>query len=164
MQVDTTALLRDQKAAASATAAAQSLLLGEITMKAGQAEDTSGDSPAQSSEGRRRSGHGRIDESGRAVRIDGGPCPPRVGEERIIEKESLDNADGREADCHLNLTRVETLPMGAVGHLGRKDRVNVIRKTVPPQKRVALLHRLFYLAQGTSSLHHDMNEANEMDV
>eukprot|EP00752_Nemacystus_decipiens_P013808 g12258.t1 len=44
-------------------------------------------------------------------------------------------------------TRLEMLPMGAVGHLSRRDRLGIIRKTVPKERRIVVLQRLFHLAQ-----------------
>lgn len=43
---------------------------------------------------------------------------------------------------------LEMLPMGAVGHLSRRDRLGIIKKTVPKEKRMVVLQRLFHLAQG----------------
>ncbi|CAM9330780.1 unnamed protein product [Ectocarpus sp. 13 AM-2016] len=39
------------------------------------------------------------------------------------------------------------LPMSAVEHLGSADRLEIIRKTVPRERRMAVLQRLFHLAQ-----------------
>lgn len=44
--------------------------------------------------------------------------------------------------------RLEMLPMGAVAHLSRRDRLGIIRKTVPTERRMLVLQRLFHLAQG----------------
>lgn len=45
-------------------------------------------------------------------------------------------------------TRLDMLPMGAVAHLSRRDRLGIIRKTVPKERRMLVLQRLFHLAQG----------------
>lgn len=42
----------------------------------------------------------------------------------------------------------EMLPMAAVAHLSRRDRLGIIRKTVPTERRMVVLQRLFHLAQG----------------
>lgn len=55
-----------------------------------------------------------------------------------------------EGDSDSSAKPLEMLPMGAVGHLGRADRMGIIRKTVPNERRMAVLQRLFQLAQGKS--------------
>jgi len=59
-------------------------------------------------------------------------------------------------------TKMEMLPMGAVDHLGRGDRLGIIKKTVPVERRMLVLQRLFHLAQGDLAI--DLVIGLEMDL
>lgn len=132
--MDTAGLARDRRAAAEA-AAAQSLLVAEVSTAT---DNTTGDDKTQGG-GENPGLRAPSEDSSPDEQLEG-----RGGEKGkgIEEKGRL----GEEGE------RLEMLPMGAVGHLGRSDRLGIIRKTVPMEKRVVVLQRLFYLAQGESPL------------
>lgn len=128
--MNTRALRRNQRAAAEATAAAESLLLGELRGP----PNGSDVSPA-------REGSNAEEEAGGEGGGEEQPHPTTADE---IDGEGLrevEESDGPET---------EMLQMEAVAHLGRADRLGIIRKTVPFEKRVLALQRLFFLAQGRS--------------
>ncbi|CAM9132453.1 unnamed protein product [Scytosiphon promiscuus] len=79
-----------------------------------------------------------LDNQGKQDESSGKELEGRVGE-----------AQG-EAISDPSTKKVEMLPLGSVGHLGRADRMGIIRKTVPKERRVAVLQRLFQLAQAPS--------------
>lgn len=118
-QVDVARLLRDQRAAANAAAAAKSLLLGEdSTTTVGMAEN-SGDAS-----------HSRPEEDIEEAM----PAVAGVAEGGLLEREGGND--------------VEMVPMDRISHLGRAERVTIIRQMTSQDKREAVLQRLFYLAQG----------------
>lgn len=92
---------------------------------------------------------------GGAGRLNGAELPA-VSEDNVIVtnqgarrdagQEEEDEEDGEVLDP--GAIKLKMLPMGAVGHLGRGDQVGIIRKTVPKEKRMLVLQRLFHLAQG----------------
>lgn len=135
--MDTAGLARDKKAAAEAAAAAQSLVVAEVSTAA---DVSTGDDITQEGAG---SGavelRASIGDGSRAEQVDGLEGEGGKGVEEGGEQ------DGRGE-------RLEMLQMGLVGHLDREERLVIIRKMVPMEKRVVVLHRLFYLAQGGSCL------------
>eukprot|EP00904_Undaria_pinnatifida_P011048 jgi/Undpi1/7073/HiC_scaffold_22.g09547.m1 len=132
LKVDTAGLARDKKAAAEAAAAAQSLVVAEVSTAA---DVSTGDDITQEGAG---SGavelRASIGDGSRAEQVDGLEGEGGKGVEEGGEQ------DGRGE-------RLEMLQMGLVGHLDREERLVIIRKMVPMEKRVVVLHRLFYLAQ-----------------
>lgn len=90
----------------------------------------------------RRRGGGGADADG------AGDTPGEEGEEEEglgSEAEALEASAGVDPSTK----KLEMLPMEAVGHLGRGDRLGIIKKTVPVERRMLVLQRLFHLAQGT---------------
>lgn len=77
--------------------------------------------------------------------LGGGGWPKTGGEGRTVDADEADALEPRG-------TRLEMLPMGAVDHLSRRDRLGIIRKTVPKERRIVVLQRLFHLAQGECRL------------
>lgn len=133
--MDTAGLARDQKAADEAAAAARALIVAEVSATT---DGITGDDKTQEGD-----------------EVGGGNAGLRVSSEDSGRKEPLEGREGgkgkggeEEGGLGGEGERLEMLPMGAVGHLGRSDRLGIIRKTVPVEKRVVVLQRLFYLAQG----------------
>lgn len=72
-----------------------------------------------------------------------------VAEEGLLGDQGQSAVEGEGgAALDPSATTLEMLPMGAVAHLSRRDRLGIIRKTVPIERRMVVLQRLFHLAQG----------------
>lgn len=169
-QVDTAGLLRAQKAIAKANAAAQSLEDSLPDSKTGTMEaatqdgdignlavnSSTGDASVPTATMREESnrsssdGNGDMQEGGARLQAnDPGVGPGRSGGEGVDGQEvEEDEERGQVQVSNASEKRLEMLPMGAVGHLGRAERLGIIRKTVPRERRMAVLQRLFHLAQG----------------
>ncbi|CAM9262384.1 unnamed protein product [Ectocarpus fasciculatus] len=167
LQVDTAGLLRAQKAIAKANAAAQSLEDSLPDSKTGTMEaatqdgdignvavnSSTGDASVPTATMREESnrsssdGNGDMQEGGARLQAnDQGVRPGRSGGEEVDGQE-VEEDEERGQVSNASEKRLEMLPMGAVGHLGRAERLGIIRKTVPRERRMAVLQRLFHLAQ-----------------
>lgn len=167
LQVDTAGLLRAQKAIAKANAAAQSLEDSLSDTKTGTTEAATPDGDIGNlvnsitggasvptatvrAESNRSSGGGNGDTQEGGARLLANDERGRQGGSGGggVDGQELEDDEERGEASNASEKRLEMLPMGAVGHLGRADRLEIIRKTVPRERRMAVLQRLFHLAQG----------------
>ncbi|CAM9266610.1 unnamed protein product, partial [Ectocarpus sp. 4 AP-2014] len=166
LQVDTAGLARAQKAIAKANAAAQSLEDSLPNSKTGTTEaatqdgdignlvvdSMTGDASVPTATVREESnessggGNGDTQEGGARLQANEGGRQGGSGGGRVDGQELEDDEERGEAS-NASEKRLEMLPMGAVEHLGRADRLGIVRKTVPRERRKAVLQRLFHLAQ-----------------
>lgn len=170
--MDTAGLLRAQKAAAKSQAIADSL---QNTTTNANADDNDNDgipggAPVSPSQRRRGGGNeggsgdtaagGDKDGDGAAVlpvvapsEVRSVAAAVRLGEEGLLGEAGQGEAEEEgeaalEPSASASAPGLEMLPMGAVAHLSRQDRLGIIRKTVPKERRMVVLQRLFHLAQG----------------
>lgn len=135
-QVDSAGLLRAEKARAQALAREANSQDVDEQHSQGRTEDVAGAREASGQDGLQIAlGEGRQQDGGGSEELD--------GQEGRVQGEAASDSSGK---------KIEMLPMGGVGHLGRADRLGIIRKTVPKERRMAVLQRLFQLAQGESQL------------
>lgn len=165
-QVDTAGLARAQRELAKSNAAAQSLESSNAeTSTTTTATPTEADTAAVSDSQGRISGDGaggdRDSPQGGAGRPTSSAELQAAGSEDSVivtgqgERRGARQGQGKEegddegeGDLDPGAIKLEMLPMGAVGHLGRRDQLGIIRKTVAREKRMLVLQRLFHLAQG----------------
>ncbi|CAB1108283.1 unnamed protein product [Ectocarpus sp. CCAP 1310/34] len=166
LQVDTAGLMRAQKAIVRANAAAQSLEDSLTDSKTGTTEaatpngdignllnnitgDASVPTASVREESNRSSGGGNGDTQEGGARLQAIEEGGRQGGNGSggVDGQELEEGEERGEASNASEKRLEMLPMGAVGHLGRADRLGIIRKTVPRERRMAVLQRLFHLAQ-----------------
>lgn len=159
--MDTAGLARAQREATKSKAIAQSFE-SSSNAETSTAGTTTANAAATVSGSHRRSSSGGGDRNALEGEGDlGGAVLPVSSEDedkdnavvtdqggRLDGGQEEEEEDGDGVGLDLGAKRLEMLPMGAVGHLGRRDRLDIIRKTVPKEKRMVVLQRLFHLAQG----------------
>lgn len=156
--MDTAGLARAQRKAAKSHAVSQSLESSNAetsTTTNTEAENVSGSQRISSDSadgggGPPQRGAGELDAAEfTTVTEDNVVVTDQGVRQKVVQgKAQEDDEEEDGAGLDQGATKLEMVPMGAVGHLGRRDKLAIIRKTVAKEKRMVVLQRLFHLAQG----------------